>query len=38
MNDIDELLTRGVANIIPGKEELKKTFGIRQKIKHLLRD
>jgi len=24
MNDIDELLTRGVANIIPGKDELKK--------------
>lgn len=26
MSDIDELLTRGVANVIPGKEELKKVL------------
>lgn len=32
MNDIDELLTRGVANIIPGKEELKKVLESGKKL------
>jgi tyrosyl-tRNA synthetase len=32
MNDIDELLTRGVANIIPGKDELKKLLESGKKL------
>jgi tyrosyl-tRNA synthetase len=32
MNDIDELLGRGVANIIPGKEELKKLLESGKKL------
>jgi tyrosyl-tRNA synthetase len=32
MNDIDELLTRGVANIIPNKDELKKTLESGKKL------
>lgn len=32
MNDIDELLTRGVANIIPGKDELKKALESGKKL------
>ncbi len=32
MDKIDELLTRGVANIIPGKEELKKALGSGKKL------
>jgi tyrosyl-tRNA synthetase len=32
MNNIDELLTRGVANIIPGKEELKKLLESGKKL------
>ncbi len=32
MNDIDELLTRGVANIIPGKEELAKLLKSGKKL------
>jgi tyrosyl-tRNA synthetase len=32
MNDIDELLTRGVANIIPDKEELKKLLESGKKL------
>jgi len=30
MNDMDEILTRGVANIIPGKEALKKALAERK--------
>ncbi len=30
MNDIEEILTRGVANIIPGKEELKNALSERK--------
>jgi len=32
MHDIDELLTRGVANIIPGKDELKKVLELGKKL------
>ncbi len=32
MNDIDELLTRGVANIIPGKDELRKLLELGKKL------
>lgn len=32
MNDIDELLTRGIANIIPGKDELKKALESDKKL------
>jgi len=32
MNGIDELLTRGVANIIPGKDELKKLLESGKKL------
>lgn len=32
MNDIDELLTRGVANIIPDKDELKKALDSGKKL------
>lgn len=32
MHDIDELLTRGVANIIPGKDELKKLLESGKKL------
>jgi len=32
MNDIDELLARGVANIIPGKDELKKLLESGKKL------
>src|ERR1035437_6711275 len=32
MNDIDELLTRGIANIIPGKDELKKVLESGKKL------
>jgi len=32
MNDIDELLTRGVANIIPGKDELRKLLESGKKL------
>jgi len=32
MSDIDELLTRGVANIIPGKDELKKALESGRKL------
>lgn len=32
MNEIDELLTRGVANIIPGKDELKKVLESGKKL------
>jgi tyrosyl-tRNA synthetase len=32
MQDIDELLTRGVANIIPGKDELKKALESGKKL------
>src|ERR1035437_4677427 len=32
MSDIDELLTRGVANIIPGKDELKKVLESGKKL------
>lgn len=32
MNDLDELLTRGVANIIPGKDELKKLLESGKKL------
>lgn len=32
MNDIDELLTRGVANIIPGKSELEKLLKSNKKL------
>jgi tyrosyl-tRNA synthetase len=32
MDPIDELLTRGVANIIPGKDELKKALDSGEKL------
>jgi tyrosyl-tRNA synthetase len=32
MHDIDELLTRGIANIIPGKDELKKALELGKKL------
>jgi tyrosyl-tRNA synthetase len=32
MHDIDELLTRGIANIIPGKDELKKALESGKKL------
>ena len=32
MDKIDRILTRGVANIIPGKEELKKLLGSNKKL------